>query len=63
MHDYPVEVNKAANALSPCEESQRKRLERSRSMYQRCIEDIDRALALMNKNPDIEELHDLLRRL
>ncbi len=50
-------------AISPNEESQRSRLERNKKHHQDRIADIDRALALMDKNPDMEELHDILRRV
>lgn len=53
------------NALAECpvEETQRRRLERSKKHFQDRIADIDRALALLDKNPDIEELQDILRRV
>ncbi len=63
VRDYPI------NKLSPevptaCdEETQRQRLGRLKKSLQDRIKDIDRALELLDKNPDMEELHDLLRRV
>ena len=50
-------------AVSSCEESQRQRLERQKKHLIDRVADIDRALALLEKYPDIEELTDLLRRI
>lgn len=50
-------------ACSPIQESQRQRLERERKYLSARIVDIDRALTLLEKNPEMEELTDLLRRI
>lgn len=62
MKDYPNEA-KSTMGLACIEETQRLRLERSKKHYQSQIADIDRALALLEKYPEIEELQDLLRRV
>lgn len=50
-------------ACSPIQESQRQRLEREKKYLTSRIIDIDRALLLLEKHPEMEELTDLLRRL
>lgn len=60
------EVNKSfigLGALSPVQESQRERLTRTKQNLIDMIKDIDRALELLEKYPEIEELQDLLRRV
>lgn len=49
--------------LSPLQENQRHRLERIKMELMSRVQDIDRAIALLDKNPEIEELTDLLRRI
>lgn len=62
MYDRIPEVNQGL-AYSPVQESQRQRLERERKFLSTRIVDIDRALDLLEKHPEMEELTDLLRRL
>jgi hypothetical protein len=50
-------------ALSPVQESTRMRLERTKQHLEDRIKDIDRAVELLGKNPEMEELQDLLRRI
>lgn len=61
MNDYPLV--KEDCALGSNQESQRDRLIRLRQNLASRIEDIDLALALLTKNPEIEQLTDLLRRI
>lgn len=62
--DYDLDTVKGVGmGLVSCEESQRQKLERSKKHYLSRIQDIDRALALLKKYPEIEELQDLLRRI
>lgn len=60
-NDYPE--SKGTLACSPVQESQRQRLEREKKHLTARITDIDRALDLLAKHPEMEELTDLLRRL
>lgn len=61
MMDYPV--NKMPETLSCVEESQRQRLTRLKQNLEERIKDINLALQLLDKNPEIEQLTDLLRRI
>lgn len=62
MIDYPQESLKES-ALSCVQESQRQRLTRLKQNLESRIQDIDLALSLLDKNPEIEQLTDLLRRI
>ncbi len=50
-------------ASSPIQETQRQGLERTKKMFLDKIIDIDRALFLLEKYPEMEELQDLLLRI
>lgn len=50
-------------ALSPNAETTVQRLERTKKQFLAVVTDIDEALALLKKYPDIEKLTDLLRRI
>lgn len=67
MNDYSgikeAQYNPLANALSPTEESKMQYLQRVKKSMQANIELIDRAITLLEKNPEFAELHDLLRRI
>ena len=52
-----------SNALSPLEETKAQYLQRVKKNMQQQIELIDRALELLEKNPEFAELNDLLRRI
>lgn len=54
---------KAEMALSPREESTRERMERTKQHLVGKIKEIDRILELLAKNPEMEELQDLLRKI
>ena len=54
---------KPSMGLSTMEESTKQRLERQKKWNQEKIDDIDEALALLEKYPDMEKLTDLLRRI
>lgn len=60
MMDYPVAKEQT---LSCNEESQRQRLTRLKQNLEERIKDINLALQLLDKNPEIEQLTDLLRRI
>ena len=53
----------ATLAESPMQESTKQRLEREKHYLQERIDDINEALALLEKYPDMERLTDLLRRI
>lgn len=63
MNYYDSPKVESGLACSPVQESQRQRLERERKYLAARIVDIDRALTLLEKNPEMEELTDLLRRI
>lgn len=63
MYEGMAESPKNLLAYSPIQESKREQLERERTHLVSRIEDIDRALVLLAKHPDTEELLNLLRRL
>lgn len=56
-------IEEKTSALSVQEETTRLRFERQRKGLVSRIQDIDRVLALLEKNPELEELQDLLRRI
>lgn len=61
MNDYPLA--KEQETLSCVQESQRQRLVRLKQNLESRIQDINLALQLLDKNPEIEQLTDLLRRI
>lgn len=64
MRDYPPQtLGLAECAKSPMQESNRERLERQKAFMVSQIADIDEALGLLEKYPEIEKLQDLLRRI
>lgn len=63
MNYYDSPKVEQSLACSPVQESQRQRLEREKKYLTSRIIDIDRALDLLAKHPEMEELTDLLRRL
>ncbi len=60
LNDYPQAECKA---ISPVQESKRDYLVRLRQGLMSQIADIDRCLVIFEKNPEIEELTNILRRL
>jgi hypothetical protein len=50
-------------ACSPVQESKRDQLEREKTHLLSRVDDINRLLEIMSKNPDTEELINLLRRV
>lgn len=54
---------KAEMSLATLEESTKDRLERQKKHLLLRVADIDEALMLLNKYPDMEKLTDLLRRI
>lgn len=50
-------------SLSPVQESNRDRLLRIKKSVDSTSKDIERALEILNKYPEIEELNDILRRI
>lgn len=53
----------ACVSLSPGQESNRDRLLRIKKSVDSTLKDIERALEILNKYPEIEELNDILRRI
>jgi hypothetical protein len=62
MNDYPTEA-KCVSPLLSYDESTKERLEKQKRFFVDKIKDIDEALGLLNKYPDIEKLTDLLRKI
>lgn len=60
---YGIQEKESLGTLSSCEEPTKDRLERLRKHLQGRISDIDEALALLAKYPDMEKLTDLLRKI
>ena len=62
MIDYKVQ-DVPSMSLSPVQETTRIRLERMKKDLESRIQDINLAIHLLEKNPEIEQLTDLLRRI
>lgn len=62
MNKYEA-VETAGLALSTVQESTKQRLERTKKALLSHVSDIDEALSLLEKYPDMEKLTDLLRRI
>ena len=59
-----LEANERVDSALTCrEENTRQRLERFKQDLQKRMDDINQALALLEKYPDMELLTDLLRRI
>lgn len=54
---------KNAVAVNCVQESTRQRLERQKKALESSLEDVNKALELLNKNPELEEFHEALRRV
>jgi len=52
----------AESPLSPNQERTRDRLERSKKALEHHLADINRALELLDKHPELEEFQDVLKR-
>lgn len=61
--DYPEQAKSVGIGLATMQESNRQRLEREKAHLLNRVSDIDRALALFDQHPEMEELTDLLRRI
>lgn len=60
MREAGYELKAACDSLSPQQETVRERLERRRRQYAQQLDEVNVALALLDKNPAFEECHNAI---